>query len=263
MTRVIFAIVLLALLSACRQDMHDQPRFRPLRRSDFFADGRSERPLVPGTVPRGQLREDAYYYSGMMSKTQPGNTIPFPVTAEVLRRGQERFDIYCTPCHSRVGDGNGMVVQRGYRHPPTFHSDTLRSKPVGHFFDVITNGFGAMPDYSQQVAPADRWAIAAYIRVLQFSQHATIADVPENAKPLLTENPVGLPPAPGTTSSGETPQAPSQGGNYPGRSQGAVPGEMNVAPPSAPKQSTPVPPATAPKAPSDQPPPVRKKGGAQ
>ena len=247
-------MTLLALLSGCRQDMHDQPRYRPLRRSDFFADGRSERPLVPGTVARGQLREDAYYYSGMISKTQPGNTIPFPVTAEVLRRGQERFDIYCSPCHSRVGDGNGMVVQRGYRHPPTFHSDTLRGMPVGHFFDVITNGFGAMPDYAQQVAPPDRWAIAAYIRVLQYSQHATIADVPDNARTLLTEGPVAVPSAPGETTSGETPQAPSQGGNYPGRAQGAVPGEQN-APPAAGKQ----PPS---KAPSGQPAPPKKKGGA-
>ena len=224
--------------------MHDQPRFRPLRRSDFFADGRSERPLVPGTVARGQLREDAYYYSGMVSKTQPGNTIPFPVTADVLRRGQERFDIYCSPCHSRVGDGNGMIVQRGYRHPPTFHSDTLRSMPVGHFYDVITNGFGAMPDYAQQVTPPDRWAIAAYIRVLQYSEHATLADVPDNAKSLLTEGPVGVPPAPGTTSLGETPSA-----------QQHV--EM---PPPAGQQATPVPPATAPKTPSSQP-PTKKKGG--
>ena len=165
--------------------MHDQPRYKPLRRSDFFADGREARPLVAGTVARGQLRDDAYYYTGMIGKNQPGNTIPFPVTAEVLRRGQERFNIYCSPCHSRLGDGNGMIVQRGYRHPPSFHTDLLRNLPVGHFYDVITNGFGGMPDYAQQVPPADRWAIAAYIRVLQFSQHASLADVPDDQRTLL------------------------------------------------------------------------------
>ncbi len=181
------ALALLFLLAGCRQDMHDQPRYKPLRRSDFFADGRSSRPLVPGTVARGQLHEDTYFYTGMTAPNQPGNTIPFPVTAEVLRRGQERFNIYCSPCHSRVGDGNGMIVQRGYRHPPSFHTDTLRSLPMGHYFDVMTNGFGAMPDYSQQVPPADRWAIAAYIRVLQKSRDAKLADVPALERARLEE----------------------------------------------------------------------------
>ena len=158
--------------------MQDQPRLNPLRHSDFYADGRASRPLVTGTVARGQLHDDIYFYTGMVGKNQPGNTFPLPVTADLLRRGEERFNIYCSPCHSRVGDGNGMIVQRGFRHPPSFHTDTLRNYPVGHFFDVMTNGFGTMPDYAQQVSPQDRWAIAAYIRALQFSQHASLNEVP-------------------------------------------------------------------------------------
>ena len=168
--------------------MHDQPRFRPLRRSDFYEDGRSSRPLVAGTVARGHLRQDAYFYTGMVGK-DPGTTLPIAATEAVLRRGQERFNIYCAPCHGRLGDGNGMVPQRGYRRPPSYHSDNLRSAPIGHFFDVMTNGFGAMPDYAQQVQPADRWAIAAYIRVLQWSQHAPLADVPAEERDRLGQPP--------------------------------------------------------------------------
>jgi mono/diheme cytochrome c family protein len=201
--------------------MHDQPRLKPLRRSDFFADLRSARPLVPGTVARGQLREDAYFYSGMTGKDQPGNTIPLPVTAELLRRGQQRFNIYCSPCHSRVGDGNGMIVQRGYRHPPSFHSDDLRARPVGHYFDVMTNGFGAMPDYAQQVAPADRWAIAAYIRVLQYSQRAPLSDVPDEMRGTIAETPSVTLPAPAATTTGETPTEPAAAGESPERTQKA------------------------------------------
>ncbi len=193
--------------------MHDQPRLKPLRRSDFFADGRASRPLVPGTVARGQLREDPYFYSGMVGKGQPGNTLPLPVTEKLLQRGRQRFEVYCTPCHSRVGDGNGMIVQRGYRHPPSFHTDELRSAPIGHFFDVITNGFGAMPDYAQQVAPEDRWAIAAYIRVLQFSQHAALADFPAEARAGLAQNANALRPPPPETTMGERPSAPGTAGD--------------------------------------------------
>ena len=160
-------------LTGCgvRLDMHVQPKMKPLRRSDFYADGRGSRPLLPNTVARGYLREDAYYYSGMMNG-QEGDVMPFPATEEVLKRGQERYNIYCSPCHSRVGDGNGMIVQRGYRRPPSYLDPKLLSKPIGHFYDVISHGYGVMPDYSAQVDPHDRWAIAAYIRALQFSQTA-------------------------------------------------------------------------------------------
>ncbi len=168
-------------LAGCRQDMHDQPRFKPLAKSDFYADLRSERPQAEGTVARGQYHEDTYFYSGKIG-SDPGDYMPFPVTEDVLARGQQRFNIYCAPCHSRVGDGNGMIVQRGYRHPPSYHIDRLRKAPIGYFFDVMTNGFGAMPDYSAQVPPRDRWCIAAYIRALQLSQNATSADVPQGQK---------------------------------------------------------------------------------
>jgi mono/diheme cytochrome c family protein len=155
--------------------MHDQPRFKPLAMNDFYPDLRSARNPVDGTVARGQLRDDVYFYTGKVGDN-PGDYMPFQVTEDVLTRGHERFNIYCAPCHSRVGDGNGMVVQRGYRHPPTFHQDRLRKAPLGYFFDVMTNGFGAMPDYAAQIPPRDRWSIVAYIRALQLSQDATQAD---------------------------------------------------------------------------------------
>jgi mono/diheme cytochrome c family protein len=165
-------------LAGCRQDMHDQPRFKPLAESDFYADLRSSRTPVDGTVARGDVREDTYFYTGKIG-ANPGNYMPseVPVNEETLARGRERFNIYCAPCHSRVGDGNGMVVQRGYKHPPTYHQDRLRQAPLGYFFDVMTNGFGAMPDYAAQIPPRDRWCIVAYIRALQLSQNATSADV--------------------------------------------------------------------------------------
>ena len=185
--------------------MQNQPRFKPLRKSDFYADGRSSRPLVPGTVARGQLRDDTYFYTGMIGK-EAGDVMPFPVTREVLERGRERFNIYCAPCHSRTGDGNGMIVQRGYRRPPSYHIDRLRQAPLGHFFDVITNGFGAMPDYAAQVPPADRWAIIAYIRALQLSQAA-----PASLVPAGVSMPSPPPPIPGTPGSGPTLAAPASG----------------------------------------------------
>jgi mono/diheme cytochrome c family protein len=176
--RDISALLLLTLLLAgCRQDMHDQPRFKPLARNDFFPDIRSERPQVEGTIARGQWHETDYFDTGKVGN-QPGDAIPFPVTPEVLARGRERYDIYCAPCHSRVGDGNGMIVQRGFSRPPSYHTDRLRNAPLGYFYGVITNGFGAMPEYASQIPPRDRWNIVAYIRALQLSQHATQADVP-------------------------------------------------------------------------------------
>jgi len=173
------AVVLIAVISAgCRQDMQDQPKYIPLRPSDFFADGRSERPLVDGTIARGHLDDDAAYYTGKGPDGKPVDTFPFAVTKDVIQRGQNRFNIYCTPCHDRLGTGNGMVVRRGYRKPPSYHIDRLRQVPNGYIYDVITNGFGAMPDYSAQIPVADRWAIVAYVRALQLSQNASINDIP-------------------------------------------------------------------------------------
>jgi mono/diheme cytochrome c family protein len=176
------ALLALTFVTAgCRIDMHVQPYFRPLTKSDFFADGRSARNPVEGTVARGDLREDAYLYTGKINGN-PGDYMPFPVTREVLEHGHERFNVYCTPCHGRVGDGNGFIPSRGLKRPPSYHIDRLRKVPVGYFFDVMTNGFGVMQDYSAQVPPRDRWAIAAYIRALQLSQNATAADVPTGQK---------------------------------------------------------------------------------
>lgn len=189
---------LLLLLTACREDMQNQPRFKPLRKSDFFEDGRSSREPVFGTVARGDLREDSYFYTGMVNG-EPGNYMPFAATQDVLERGRERYNIYCAPCHSRTGDGNGMIVQRGYRRPPSYHTNRLRTLPLGHFFDVITNGFGSMPDYATQVPPHDRWAIVAYIRALQLSQQA-----PSNLVPAGQQIPSKAPDIPGTPGSGAT-----------------------------------------------------------
>jgi len=175
--RIALGLVALAILVGCRNDMHDQPRFKPLAESDFYADLRSARAPVEGTVARGDLREDSYFYTGKIG-ANPGDYMPaeVPVNEETLARGRERFNIYCAPCHSRVGDGNGMLPQRGYRHPPSYHQDRLRKAPLGYFFDVMTNGFGALPDYAMQITPEDRWKIVAYIRALQLSQNATAAD---------------------------------------------------------------------------------------
>jgi mono/diheme cytochrome c family protein len=170
-------VVLGVVAPACRQDMHDQPKYVPLRGSAFFGDARSARPLVAGTVARGHLHDDSLMYTGKIGAAD-ATVLPFAVDARVMARGQERFNIYCSPCHGRTGQGDGMVVQRGYRRPPSYHQDRLRDAPVGHFFDVITNGFGAMPDYAAQIKAEDRWAIIAYIRALQLSAHATLGDVP-------------------------------------------------------------------------------------
>ena len=170
------------LLAGCRQDMHDQPRFKPLAESDFYADLRSSRLPVEGTVARGQLHDDTYFHTGKIGNN-PGDFMPFPVTEEVLTRGRERFDIYCAPCHSRLGDGNGFIPSRGFpRKPPSYHIERLRKAPLGYFYDVISNGFGLMLDYSAQIPPRDRWCIVAYIRALQLSQNATMAEVPAGQK---------------------------------------------------------------------------------
>ncbi|MGC2299220.1 MAG: cytochrome c [Acidobacteriaceae bacterium] len=171
----------LLLAAGCRQDMQDQPRMFPQRGTTLFADGRSVRPQVEHTVARGQLYESDYFYTGLMNGKE-ADMMPFPVTMQVLARGQERFNVYCTPCHSRVGNGAGMIVQRGYKPAGNFHDAKRLSEPLSHYFYVMTNGYGAMPDYKAQVAPEDRWAIAAYIRALQLSQDAKSADVPAGAQ---------------------------------------------------------------------------------
>ena len=186
------AVVALAALAAgCRQDMQDQPKYIPLRPSSFFADGRSARPLIEGTVARGHLGDDTALYTGRGPDGKFLDTFPFPVTREVLETGQVRFNTYCSPCHDRIGNGDGMIVRRGYRHPPSYHIDRLRKVENGYIFDVITNGFGAMPDYAAQVQPRDRWAIVAYIRALQLSQNGAVNDVPADARAELSSAPQG------------------------------------------------------------------------
>jgi hypothetical protein len=189
----VFMMALSAIvISSCRQDMQDQPKYLAYRGSETFADSLSSRNLVEGTVARGYLREDVAMYTGKTSAAAAGmpmdtgskmtgsevNEFPFPITREILDRGQERYNIYCSPCHGVLGDGRGMIVNRGFSPPPTYHQERLRTVALGHFYDVITNGFGRMQDYSMQIPPHERWAIIAYIRALQLSQNAQIGDVP-------------------------------------------------------------------------------------
>ena len=169
--------ILAVATSGCRQDMHDAPRYDPLESSALNRGTPSALAPVAGTVARGQLNENTLLHTGQLNG-EPATVFPFEITRADLDRGQERYNIYCAPCHSRTGDGVGMVVQRGYRQATSYHIDRMREAPVGYFYDVITNGFGAMPDYRAQVAVEDRWRIVAYIRVLQLSHQATIADVP-------------------------------------------------------------------------------------
>jgi hypothetical protein len=172
------------ILAGCRQDMHDQPKFKPFARSDFFADQRSARPQVENTIARGQLRDDELLETGKVSG-RLSDVFPFPITEAVMARGRDRYDAYCSPCHGRTGQGDGMIVRRGFRRPASFHIDRLRQASPGYFFDVTTRGFGLMLDLTAQVPAPDRWAIVAYVRALQRSQRATIADVPERDRPKL------------------------------------------------------------------------------
>lgn len=182
------ATVLLWSASSCRNDMRDNARVKPLEKTDFFADGRSARPLVEGTVPHtGPLTAEREYLQTGKINGQIGTRLPFPLTREVLERGQERFNIYCSPCHDKLGTGQGMIVQRGFARPPSYHIDRLRQAPLGHFVDVMTNGFGAMYSYRYRVSAEDRWAIAAYIRVLQVSQGTNVDDVPADELTKLEE----------------------------------------------------------------------------
>jgi mono/diheme cytochrome c family protein len=197
-------LALLAALSAagCRQDMHDAPRYKPLAESAFFADGASARPLPAGTVARGDLRADKLFYTGRLPDDSVTAELPVPVDRALLLRGRQRFDIYCAPCHGRLGEGNGMVVRRGYKPPASYHEPRLREAPIGYFFDVMTHGFGVMPAYAAQVPAHDRWAIAAWIRVLQRSQHF-------DAGELSAEERARLEP----TAAPEPPAAPGQAGH--------------------------------------------------
>jgi hypothetical protein len=176
--------LLLLALAACTNGMEDQPKYEPFEASSFFGDGTSARPLVANTVARGQLQADSHLYTGQVDGAMASD-YPFPVTEAVLLRGQERYNIYCAPCHAPSGHGDGVVAQRGLTPPPSFHTERLRSVPPGYIFDVITNGFGAMYSYGDRVAPNDRWAIAAYIQALQLSQNATIDDVPPSEQEAL------------------------------------------------------------------------------
>jgi hypothetical protein len=198
--------LLVLLPVACQQEMAAQPSYKPFDPSEFFADGSSARPLVSGTVARGQLRSDLHFFTG--KRSEPGRewaqaaaavanlfplavagavaveqddyvaTFPFPITRLDLERGRTNFMIYCVVCHDALGTGRGKIVERGYTHPPSYHIERLRSAPVGRFFDVITHGYGSMPDYREQIPPRERWQIAAYIRALQWTQHFPVKDLP-------------------------------------------------------------------------------------
>lgn len=208
---VLLILLVAGFASSCRYDMQDQPKYKAYRKSEFFSDKRGSRDMVEGTVPRGQLRDNKAFYTGKIDNPNPnaqaqtttdarGNTLiasfpnaieefPVPVTRELLDRGQERYNIYCGVCHGPVGSGDGMIVRRGFPQPPTYHDDRLRNAPVGHFYDVITNGWGKMNSYAHVVQPADRWAIVAYIRALQVSQN------PEEALKSNSGTPTGPAPA--------------------------------------------------------------------
>ena len=177
-TAVLIGVALLALVG-CRQDMHDGPYYERYERSAFFADGRASRPMVEGAVARGELRADDHLYRGYV-EGELATTFPFAVTREVVERGRSRFEIYCSPCHGRLGDGQGAIVQRGFQTPPSYHIERLRNAPPGHFFNVITTGYGRMFSFNDRVKPEDRWAIVSYIRALQFSQSAPLGELPES-----------------------------------------------------------------------------------
>lgn len=195
----------LLVSAGCRQNMHNQRKIEPYEANPFFADGQGSRPLPAGTVARGELREGSAYTGLDPATTLPIAELPMPVTPGLIRRGQERYDIFCSPCHSRVGDGRGMIVRRGYKQPSSFHIERLRTAPVGYFFNVMTEGFGVMPSYAPQIPVEDRWAIAAYMRALQFSQGARLAELPPGARARVEAELAGAAPlspspiSPGTT----------------------------------------------------------------
>ena len=181
------AVALLIGSGGCRRDMYDQPHYEPYEPSTFFSDGTSSRPIPVGTVARGELHADSLYYEGKVDG-KDAEVFPIAITAEILETGRERFMVYCTPCHGRLGDGRGMVVRRGFSPPPTFHSEYLRKKPVGHIYNVITHGYGAMYSYAARIPVQHRWAIAAYIRALQYSTDASPDDLDAKDREFLAEN---------------------------------------------------------------------------
>jgi hypothetical protein len=184
---ILSCLTLLTFIAGCRRnEMHQQAIMKPLQSSDFFVDGREARNPVPGTVARGHLQIDHVFYQGKDSNGNLVDTFPFPVTLAVLQRGQQRYNIYCSACHGYLGDGNGMIVQRGMIRPPSYHIDRLRNVAVGHFYDVMTNGYGAMYSYSDRISPSDRWAICAYIRALQLSQHYPANKLTADQQAILT-----------------------------------------------------------------------------
>jgi mono/diheme cytochrome c family protein len=190
-TALALPMLALLLLCSCRQDMHVQPKFLPLRENSFYPDGRSARPVLEGTIARGQLEDDSLLYTGMVNG-QEVDQFPFPISAADLARGRERFNIFCSPCHSQLGDGNGMIVQRGFKAPPSYFDPRLLKAPVGHFYRVMTEGRGSMADYSSQIPVADRWRIAAYIRTLQFASTAKSSDLqPGESAPVRATATVG------------------------------------------------------------------------
>jgi hypothetical protein len=238
-------MALALLIAGCRQDMQNQPKMIPQRGSEMFADHRSARPQVEATVARGQENEDSYFYTGVVQGAngyrEERDEMPFPVNMEVLKRGQERFNIYCTPCHSRVGNGLGEIVQRGYKPAANLNDQVRRAQPLSHYFYVMTHGYGAMPDYSIQLPAEDRWAVAAYIRALQLSQAASESDVPagtqvQTLKDVATRN--NLPasfaevwPYPATAVQAYPPIA-SEGNPAMAPANPADPGQINKAKPA-------------------------------
>jgi hypothetical protein len=181
LTRKALVILAILLLTGCNA-MRDQPKYEPLEENDFFADQRASRPLPAGTIPRSEGLDDPEQYSPRDANGQLVDSFPFEVTLDVLERGREQFDIFCSPCHGRDGYGQGMIVSRGFSPPPSLHDQRLREAPAGYFYEVITNGFGRMYAYNDRIAPHDRWAVVAYIRALQLSQNATVTDVPPDQR---------------------------------------------------------------------------------
>jgi hypothetical protein len=239
-------LLLAAALAGCRHDMQNQNKMRPYRESTFYPDGASARPLPAHTVARGDLRADESYYSGIRGG-KPVADMPFPVTRDVLLRGEQRYDIFCSPCHGRVGDGLGMIVTRGYKQPPSFHSEQLRNAQVGWFFSVMTQGFGVMPSYAAQVPVADRWAIAAYIRALQYSQSAHLSELPPAAQQAIAGDLAASAAPSAAPSPAPSPVSPA----IPAPPSTTAPPRPSSPPPAKP----PAPPAAGPAAGSAPPPP--------
>lgn len=216
---LLLVAVALVVSAGCRQDMFNQPRVKPLAQSDLFDDGKAARDPVPGTVARGQLHESRELYRGIGQDGRFVAVLPVPLNRDLLQRGRERYEIFCSPCHARTGDGRGMIVRRGFKQPSSFHVERLRAERIGYFFDVMTNGFGQMSSYSAQVPVADRWAIAAYVRALQLSQHAMVADLTDGDRTALASSAQARDAGRGRTDAGEGGHGGTEGGEG-GRAEG-------------------------------------------